>query len=176
MTTNRSEGKASLETTPPHLKEFVAFLGELNKESERGAVLISCALLDELLTTIIRAFVLERPESERLLEGFNAPLGTLSARSVAALALGLISDIEYQETETIRKVRNHFAHEVHASFKEDRVKALCSNLKLAAKSDDTVTVNARGQFTSAAVGLILNLTNRPHYVAQKRRQFEPWPY
>jgi hypothetical protein len=56
------------------------------------------------------------------------------------------------------------------------VKGLCSSFKLAAKSYDAVTVDARGQFTSAAVRLVLNLAHRPHYVTQKRRQFEPWAY
>ena len=36
-------------STHPHLTEFNSFLEELNKESDRGAALISTAMLDDLL-------------------------------------------------------------------------------------------------------------------------------
>jgi hypothetical protein len=45
-----------LTETHPHLKEFTAFLDLLNKESARGAVLISIAMLDDLLERTISAF------------------------------------------------------------------------------------------------------------------------
>jgi hypothetical protein len=31
-------------------------------------------------------------------------------------------------------------------------------------------------YTTAAVSLILNLTNRPGYVARQRREYRDWPY
>ena len=40
---------------------------------------------------------------------------------------------------------------------------------------DAVVVDARGRYTTAAVALILSLTNRPAYVLRKRRQPEDWP-
>lgn len=76
------------EETHPHLREFTAFLDELNKESERGAALIAGAMLDDLLERSIRSFLLDHEEVVRLLKGFNAPLGTLSARALVAFALG----------------------------------------------------------------------------------------
>jgi hypothetical protein len=47
------------EETHPHLREFKTFLDALNKESERGAALISAAMLDDLLERSIRAFLIE---------------------------------------------------------------------------------------------------------------------
>jgi hypothetical protein len=41
--------KAPIEDTHPHLREFLAFLEELNRESERGAVLVAATMIDELL-------------------------------------------------------------------------------------------------------------------------------
>jgi|GEM_PF-4386569 predicted deacetylase len=37
-------------------------------------------------------------------------------------------------------------------------------------------VNATGQFETAAVALIMNFLNRPHYVAKQRRTPQKWPY
>ena len=68
--------RTPFEETHPHLREFKAFLNALNKESERGAVLIAAAMLDDLLQRSIGAFLLDHPDTKRLLEGFNAPLGT----------------------------------------------------------------------------------------------------
>ncbi len=66
-------------STPPHLQELMKFLDVLNAESERGAVLISLSMLDEQLRQTLQAFLLDHPRAKPLLEGFNAPLGTLSA-------------------------------------------------------------------------------------------------
>ena len=162
--------------THPNLEEFAPFLDDLNKESERGAVLISVSYLERQLKEIISAFLCEGDASQSLLEGFNAPLGTLAARTAAAAALGLISGREYRELETIRKIRNQFAHDHRASFSDQSTADRCLNLTFSAKDYGDVVVDARGQFTSAAVALIVNLTNRSHYVSGKRLKFENWPY
>ena len=101
--------------THPHLREFRAFLEALNKESERGAVLVAATMLEDLLGRSIHAFLIAHEETDRLLEGFNAPLGTFSAWAIAAFALGILSEREFRECERIRKIRNVFAHNVHSS-------------------------------------------------------------
>ncbi len=89
--------------------------------------------------------------------------------------MGLISEQEFKECELIRKVRNEFAHKVKMSFDDEKVKGLCSSLKYGAKPKKHVTVSTRGKFTTAAVALILNLTNRPHYVSKKALVYQDWP-
>ena len=162
--------------THPNLKEFAPFLDDLNRESERGAVLISVSYLERQLKEIVSAFLCEGEASAHLLEGFNAPLGTLAARAAAAAALGLISGREYREVETIRKIRNQFAHDHRTRFSDQDIVDRCRNLAFSAKDYGDVVVDPRGQFTTAAVALILNLTNRSHYVSEKRLKFENWPY
>jgi len=111
-----------------------------------------------------------------LLEGFNAPLGTLSTRIAAAAALGLISEREAKEADRLRKIRNFFAHHVHISFDDQNIRDLCGNLEMAAQDYGDVVVNTRGRFSTSAVALIMNLTNRPHYVGQERLQPRAWTY
>jgi mannitol operon repressor len=112
------------------------------------------------------AILVEVPTSADLVEGFNAPLGTMSTRTAAAYSLGLIHEREFKELEILRRVRNRFAHGVHVSFDMQDVKALCQNLTMAARSDDASKDAARALYTTAVVSLILNLTNRPVYVAR----------
>jgi hypothetical protein len=168
--------EGSFEETHPHLQEFKAFLDALNKESERGAALIAAAMIDDLLLRSIRSFLLDHTEADRLLDGFNAPLGTLSARALAAFALGLLSEEEYRECERLRKIRNEFAHNVHSTFADQNLRDLCANLEFSAKDYGDVRVSARGQYTTSATAIILGLTNRAHYAAQRRLKYHGWPY
>lgn len=167
---------ADLHHTHPHLKEFLPFLDDLNRESERGAVLISVSYLERQLKEILSAFLCEGAASACLLEGFNAPLGTLAARSAAAAALGLISAREYRELETLRKIRNQFAHDHRISFSDQGIVDRCQNLAFSVKEAGDAVVGSRTQFSTAAVALILNLTNRSHYVSKARLTFGNWPY
>lgn len=90
--------------------------------------------------------------------------------------MGLISDCEYRECELIRKVRNEFAHQIKVSFETERIANLCAQLRMAAQPYGDIEVDARGKFTTAAVALIMTLTNRPHYVGQERLKSRDWPY
>lgn len=161
-----------LTTTHPHLSEFKVFLDELHRESDRGAVLISCSMIDELLARSIRAYLIDAPATRELLDGFNAPIGSLAARTKLALALGLIDERIATECDVLRKVRNEFAHKVACTFEDQRVVAACQKLTHAVPG----AKDARSMFMTSAVPVILNLVNRPHYAAQRRLKFEAWPY
>ena len=165
-----------LSESHPHLKDFLPFLDDLNKETARGAVLVAAAYLERQLGAIVASLLVEGRPAKNLLEGFNAPLGTFAARSAAAEALGLISTDEFRDLQRIRKVRNEFAHNHRASFSDPGVVRLCGALAHSAKDYGDVVVRAREQFTTAAVSLILNFTNRPHYVSKKRLTRQSWPY
>lgn len=162
--------------THPHLKDFVSFLDHLNKESDRGKVLIGATMLDELLLRSLQAFLIGGKSALKLTDGFNAPLGTFSARIEAAFAMGLLSEAEHRELNIIRKIRNEFAHTIEITFENPALKQLCESLEYSTKSYGEVIINATSQFTTAATSLILNLTNRPHYVSKKRLKIETWPY
>lgn len=158
----------------PHLKDFLPFLDTHNAESPRGAVMVACAYLDEQLRGIIDAYLVEDSDKGVLLDGFNAPLGTFSARIKAAHCLGLISDEERDDCDTLRKIRNEFAHSHRVSFDDRKVVDLCKNLHRAAKPYGDVKVNSFGLFSSGAVSLVLAFINRPHYVAIERLMKRTW--
>ena len=164
-----------LPDTRLHRQEMAPFLDDLSRESERGTVLISVSYLERQLKEIVSAFLCEGDPSARLLDGFNAPLGTFAARAAAAAALGLISEREYRDLETIRKIRNQFAHDHRVSFSDQSIVDLCGNLSFSTKNIGRLVALPLGQFNTAAVALILNLTNRAHYVSKKRLKFEDWP-
>jgi len=161
------------------LAELFELLPTLNKESARGATLVICSHVDLLLERILLAFMLDGAESKRLVGGFNAPLGTMASRANAARALALISAREFEEMETLRKVRNEFAHTVHCSFSESKVMALCRKLTMAAEkiseSDESDATKSRAAFVTSGVSLIANLINREAYVIRHRLLSKDWP-
>jgi mannitol operon repressor len=163
--------RPSIEETLPRLKEFTDFLPTINKESERGVVLIFCSFIDELMRRVLLAFLVDDKRHATLVEGFNAPLGTFAARIRAASALGLLAPDEVAECDLLRKVRNVFSHEVTVSFGDDGIVKLCARLRYM-KADDVTS--PRTQFITAATNVIMRLVNRPHAVAQMRRQVTYW--
>jgi hypothetical protein len=165
----------------PHLAKFWPYLELLRKESDRGKVLISTGFMEEQLKEVLLAFMLDSSHARRLVATADAPLGTFSARIAACYALGLISEREHHDLTLLRRIRNDFAHDIHTSFETPSVVDRCKLLHHKAhdytseKMGDVVVPPA-GQFTSAAVGLIMNLTNRPYYVREKRRTYGEWAY
>lgn len=84
----------------------------LNAESIRGRVLLAAHFMDNLLLLALKGFLLEGEAAEKLLTGFNAPLGTFSAKITACSALGLITSDEHRAIDAFRDVRNEFAHSI----------------------------------------------------------------
>ncbi|EOM3720413.1 hypothetical protein ACMS80_003377, partial [Escherichia coli H20] len=74
--------------------ELGQFLSELNKESDRGSVLIAASIFDEWLSEIIQAHLLNDKVAKGLLNGATAPLSSFAARTGLAYALGLIMEHE----------------------------------------------------------------------------------
>lgn len=158
----------------PHLADFYPYLEELNKESDRGKVLISTGFMEEQLRLVLASYLMTSAAAEELLNGANAPLGSFSARIAACFSLGLISDDEHHDLSVIRKIRNDFAHRIKTSFKTQSVIDRCSTLRLKAHDTPDHPVPPVGQFTTAAVSVILRLVNRPHYVSLERRTYRNW--
>lgn len=163
-----------IEVSHPHLEAFTDFLKEFNKETERGSALSATAFIDSLLERTLIAFLIPNDSGRALTSGFNAPLGTFASRIVACHAMGLIPEAEFKECRILRKVRNEFAHKVKMSFDDPKVRGLCSGLSEYGRWDDGMPVLPRVKFTMSAVAIIVNLTNRPHYVGQKALKYENW--
>ncbi|MET4806640.1 hypothetical protein [Limibacillus sp. MBR-115] len=165
----------------PHLEPFWPYLELLNKESDRGRVLISTGFLEQQLKDVLLAYMLEASQATDLVDGHNAPLGTFSSRITACYVLGLITEDEHHDLNLIRKIRNDFAHDIHTSFEKPDIADRCRELRHKAQDYDSeklgeVRVGASGQFQTAAVSLIMHFINRPHYVSKHRCTLWEWRF
>ena len=82
--------------------------------SDRSCVIVAAAYIDELLRYILQIF-LSSPSNEKedneLFSGYGS-LSSFSSKILLSYRLGLISNYEYRALQTIRKIRNTFAHDI----------------------------------------------------------------
>src|SRR5271165_2606199 len=135
-------------------------LGELNfyrllyNESDRGCVLVAAAYLDKQLAEVLQARMIDDSGVQKFFES-SQPLGSFAARIAIARYLGIISEKVRRALDTIRKIRNDFAHNLEFENSENQsVKARCANLQVCTGSNH---INQRDKFIDVATSLNLVL-------------------
>jgi DNA-binding MltR family transcriptional regulator len=103
---------------------------EFAKESDRAAVILTAAMLDNALYQLLRTvLVADTSSTDELLEGANAPLSTFSSRIHAAYRLGLLSKRFARDLHLVRNIRNAFAHNITGcAFDEGGVRSRVTEL------------------------------------------------
>lgn len=173
----RQAGKHHHSMRDADLKDYSSFLKELQGESDRGAALVGAALIDDQLDRLLRAHLIEGKVADSLLDGGNAPLGTFSTRLKLAYSLGLLSKLEYDEGDLIRRIRNEFAHGLHGlTFQKDKVKDLCLNLRADTPDGARYGNDPRKLYINSVVLMTLSLLYRHEYAAMNRCQTRRWSY
>jgi len=129
----------------------------LKDMDERGLVLTLSAFAEESLGYALSAFMMKNKSGAKLLDGFNAPLGTFSSRIQAAHALGIVTEDQYEDLEHLRKIRNHFSHtwqpvSLDSSPARDHVDALCYSY-----FEDVFPVARRDKLRSSIGSLLLEV-------------------
>jgi len=102
----------------------------LEKESDRAVALITAAFIDEALAALLRHALVDDAKILDELLGTDRPLGTFSSRIKLAYCLGHISHGSFRDLETIRAIRNDFAHSREAlNFHSPGIKDRCLKLR-----------------------------------------------
>lgn len=117
--------------TPPSLSDQL-----VKHESDRGAVLVGLAVLDESLENLLRAtFVQDRTIAKTSVDTLlatNGPLYTSWAKCHFANALGLLPECLFSDLDKMRKLRNRFAHQrMPVDFNNKEIRELIDGLSSA---------------------------------------------
>jgi mannitol operon repressor len=157
------------------LEDFLAFVREFNKETDRGAALVGASLVDNRLEQLLHAhFVNGAIANELLSKSANSPLNRFGARIQLSYALGLITKVEYREAEIIRRIRNAFAHRLHGlSFDDQQIAAWCRNLKSMPYES---LGPPRQRFINSVITLCMVLWYRPAHAAPYKAQERKWTW
>lgn len=126
-----AESYKSKQVAPEHDSEKDEVFGQFNRllsltaeEDERGLVLSMAAFSEECLSRLLHGYLRPGKPANDLIEGFNAPLGTFSARIKAAYAMGLLSSEQMADLELLKKIRNEFAHNWEGcNFEAEKIKS-----------------------------------------------------
>jgi hypothetical protein len=131
MTEGPQDGQEHYHTTGDlDMDSLNRFQAVVRQQDDRGLALSLAAFTEETLARLLLTYLREGKQSKELVEGFNAPLGTLATRMKAAYAVGLLTDDQYRDLEIARKIRNEFAHDWEGvSLDRQDIKAMIGQLK-----------------------------------------------
>lgn len=105
------EHVAAVANEEAELDSLNRFLRLIGGQDDRAMVLSLAAFIEDTLGRLLLAYLRDCKASRDLVEGFNAPLGTLSSRIKTAYAFGLVTEEQFRDMEVLRKIRNLFAHD-----------------------------------------------------------------
>ena len=152
---------------PPEDELFIQLTSELTKESDRALAVIAAAYLDHLLEILIANEFKLASDAERD-NLFKFPAGMLHSfafKTRFAHMTGLITNDQKQDLNTIRDIRNGFAHElIGMSFDTKEIAKSCNKLVLAQVGGKPST--AREQYKKAAVRLMVDLIVRSNHTKE----------
>ena len=142
----KQKAKASFESI---VKQFPAFSIEFNGESDRGVCLITAGYIDDLLEDLLRNIFVDRKQVvDKLFEG-QGGLATFSSRTSLAYCLGLIRQDQFDDIQTIREIRNMFAHwHEPLGFDKPPIAQLCDKLKQLTLAPEKQRELSPGEFRS----------------------------
>jgi hypothetical protein len=109
--------------------EFALAVDAIRKETDRGAAIIGCAIVEEALTAALLVEIVNRDVLDAAFRDDGGPFSTMARKTVAAYALGLCSKTTRGDVDTVRAVRNQFSHALlHISFLTPEIVEACSKL------------------------------------------------
>ncbi|MEM6812240.1 MAG: hypothetical protein AAF549_07215 [Pseudomonadota bacterium] len=151
-----------MEKKCPHLMDHLRYFEVLSEESDRGAILITASMLDETLKKLLLARFVEGESLNKLLNGFNAPIGTFSARIKAARAIGVISEEWQRELNILRNIRNEFAHSITTKLDDQPIVDRCNELQLCLPDKASDALTARQKYWMSASVILLESLDKLH--------------
>jgi hypothetical protein len=142
----------------------------LHDLDDRGLVLSLSAFAEDALGSLLKAFMIPSEAASQLLEGFNAPLGTFSARIKASYAFGLITKDQFHDLERLRKIRNEFAHTWQPTALSQPKMAAQIKAMNYSRLDDHFPETLADKVRSSMYCLLVELRSATHQIAKRGTQ------
>jgi hypothetical protein len=108
-------------------------LNEIDQQTDRGAAIVAAALVEDYLSDAIKTRLHARGKARTdVIKGlFDRALGTFAAKIDLGFALGLYLEDAHKDLNTVRLVRNQFAHhKSQISFTSGEPSRLCRDVRL----------------------------------------------
>ena len=110
-------------------EDFTRLITEMFAQSDRASAVVAASVLDELLERCLVRFLREDKKAKELMFGVYKPMSSFKAKTDLAYFLNLLSIEERSDLDTIRRIRNDFAHKFDTlTFSSPGIEALCKQL------------------------------------------------
>lgn len=98
-------------TNSEFIAAFRSYRIQLSAESDRGAVIVAAALIEDALQNMLKArFCPSLDRDDELFDGAYAPINGFATKIDLAYRVGLIIKERRRSFHLLRKLRNRFAH------------------------------------------------------------------
>lgn len=105
------------------------FMKLVHCQDDHAMVLSLATFIEDTLGRLLLAYFRNCKATRELVQGFNAPLGSLGTRIKAVYAFGMVTEDQFRDMESLRKVRNRFAHNWEGvSLNDNDIKAMVGQL------------------------------------------------
>ncbi|MEB3121109.1 MAG: hypothetical protein VKL41_07780 [Snowella sp.] len=104
-------------------------LFKYEEKNDRAIAIVGAAFLDTLLEHILVNFLADDEKEVKKMLKYDQPLGTYGNRITMAYCLGLIGKIIRDDLRLVGRIRNRFAHDLYASFNDEKIQSWCKSLK-----------------------------------------------
>lgn len=155
--------------------EWSKFNRAISDQSTLGEVLITATFIEEQLGRILQSIMVEGRVTKDMVRGPAAVMGSFSAKTHLAYALGLIDDAESASIHAIRSVRNEFAHNIATDLDDQKVRSKLKPLCWAIGKTEPGDYDGYQIFHLAAQRTIMQLLNRADHAMAERRRAKVWP-
>ena len=110
---------------------FRSAIEEIRGTHDRAAAIVAAALLEGQLTKAIMSSTVEDKTIWAEMFRSSGPLGSFSSKINLGFMLSIYSKKAHKELNTIKEIRNEFAHRMETkNFADQRVRDLSNNLTL----------------------------------------------
>jgi hypothetical protein len=140
--------------------ELVSSESEVYGENDRARAVMLSAIAEAALDGFIKARLRNgfSPDDRRLLFEYNAPLGSLSAKTLVPYAFGMFGPDTRDDLDLIRTIRNGFAHcRKTFDFETPVVAAVCQHFKAPDSRGAVIPHGYLSALTSKKPGQKLNM-------------------
>lgn len=151
-------------------------LFKYEEENDRAIAIVGAAFLDTLLENILVNFLANDEKEVKKLLQYDQPLGTYGNRITMAYCLGLIGKTIRDDLRSVGKIRNRFAHDLYASFHDEKIQSWCQSLRwhrIAILPPPETT--ARDLFQVGVNQLVAHLHGLVSVSRLEKRSIRPYP-
>lgn len=117
-------------STELNMEKWNDMLVTYHTESDRGAAILAGSFIEHVLGQYLRYCISDKKIADDLFAPMG-PLSNFSQRINIAYAFDFIPKYHFKDLDTIRRIRNHFAHHpLDSTFETNEIKQRCSKFSM----------------------------------------------